>query len=87
MIQLNLPMRNFRNKIKMCYCLGWTNKTIKVNPNQESKLRNKFDPDIYAYHENYRAQNWSLQLKWHRINITTCLPSRTIPKSYCQVGT
>lgn len=86
MFQLNQPIGNFSNKIKMCYCLGLIDKVIKDDLNLIRKIRNEFAHDLYASFESEKIKNWCLQLKWHKIIITPTPPADTSPKDYFQVG-
>lgn len=70
----------------MCYCLGLIDKIIKDDLNLARKIRNEFAHDLYASFESDKIKNWCLQLKLHKILVTSHPPQDATPKDYFQVG-
>jgi DNA-binding MltR family transcriptional regulator len=57
MMQLNQPLGDFSNKIKMCYCLGLIDKIIRDDLNLIRKIRNEFTHDLYASFESDKIKS------------------------------
>lgn len=80
------PLGTYGSRVKMIYCLGLIDKTVKDDLKLIGKIRNKFAHDLYASFEDEQIKSWCRQLRWHRETLLADPPPTATTRDYYQVG-
>ena len=80
------PLGTYGSGVKMIYCLGLIDKTVRDDLKLIGKIRNKFAHDLYASFEDEQINSWCRQLRWHRETLLADPPPTATTRDYYQVG-
>lgn len=80
------PLGTFGNRVRLLYCLGFLDKSIRDDLKLIGKIRNRFAHDLYASFENDQIKSWCKELKWHKVAILKQPPPDATTRDYYQVG-
>jgi DNA-binding MltR family transcriptional regulator len=77
----------FVSRIRLVYCLGLIEKSIKEDLKLIGKIRNKFAHQLSASFEDPEIEKWVKLLKWHKIMLMDREPPlAATPRDIFQVG-
>ena len=83
---LKYDLGSYGKKVKMTYCLGLIEKTVKDDLVLIGRIRNRFAHDLYASFEDENIKAWCNQLKWHEISMMMAPPGEATTRDIYQVG-
>ena len=67
LLDYDQPLGTYSNRVRVAYCLGLINKTVREDLRLVGKIRNRFAHDLYASFEDEEVRSLCVALRWHRV--------------------